>query len=87
VTLEQADAHVRSLGMSDDSGQVNPLLDEWLKISKSWRSGDQVWVFNGCPLPQPATPPPPGAMSLCGDVGYVLIRGCRVLGKIVYQES
>jgi len=84
VTLQEADALIRSLS---EPGQQNPLLEEWLSLTKTLQAGDQVWMFSGCPLPPPAEPPPPDAMILCGDVGYVLIRGCRVLGKVVYQES
>ena len=87
VTFEQAEALLASLGSSPEPGRENPWLEEWAKLQKTRQPGDQVWIYSGCPLPPLATPPPPDGIPTCGDVGYVIIRGCQVIGKVVYQES
>lgn len=86
VTVGEAEATV----LRDDPGlkpEDNPLLPDWTRLKKSMQPGDQIWLFAGCPLGPPPDPLPPGAMFLCGDVGYALIRGCEVVDHVIIGMS
>ena len=60
-------------------GYIN---NQWTSLKAQMKPGDELWLYQ-----RKYPPSPPSAIAVGAEIGYVVIRDCRVTGSIVTLVS
>jgi len=77
VTFEEAEkAHMV------DGVSFGALHEQWMALRASAKPGDELWLYTASEPPAPNSNPQ-STFALGGQEGYILMRGCTPVDRIV----